>query len=231
MINRNFLLYFSGLFACLMMIYPAMIQPSTADIVVEVKIVEGIEQLSEEEQKYIQYITKYINGNEMSVPLVLAIMKAESNFKIKAKSHKGALGLMQLMPRTALAEYRMAGVDTSSVNLKRQLLKQPELNIVLGVKHLQRIQDRLDGIENTDMQRMLVVASYNAGIHRVKRAFNCRGFTCYKYKANRYGNRYFKKSIRSLPRETRDYLKRVEANYHQYKQILTQKETAIAETA
>ncbi len=226
--SRYFLLFFSGLFSCFMMIYPAMIQPSTADVVVEIEA-KGTYQLTEDEQKYIQYITKYINGNEMSVPLVLAIMKAESNFKIQAESHKGALGLMQLMPKTALAEYRMAGVNTSSVNLKKHLLKQPELNIVLGVKHLQRIQERLDGIEDADTQRMLVVASYNAGVYRVRRAFNCKGFTCYKYKANTYGDRYFKKSIRSLPRETREYLKKVEANYHIYKQILD-KETA-AETA
>ncbi|MBU3914739.1 hypothetical protein KKA14_04325, partial [bacterium] len=63
------------------------------------------------------------------------------------------------------------------------------------------------------------------------RAFNCKGFTCYKYKANRYGNRYFRKSIRSLPRETQEYLKRVESNYQLYKQILNLKDSVFAETA
>ncbi len=187
--------------------------------------IKRIDQIREEDilhaEMYLPVIQKYTDNRDNSViPLVLAVMKAESNFKSGAVSRKGALGLMQLMPTTALEEYRKAGMNASLLKLEQNLINQPELNVALGVKYLQTLHDRLEGIENPDKYRTLVIASYNAGIHRVKRAFKCKGFECYKYKANRYSNNYFKRSIKSLPTETRVYLKNVEYYYKLYKKVL-----------
>ncbi len=209
---------------CVGALYPSNSRPSTSEDIGTVMKFEWQEELRQIDldnvQAYLPYITKYIDREGVSVPLVLAVMKAESNFQIDAKSRKGALGLMQLMPTTALAEYRRMGMDTSLKKMKQQLVYQPELNIALGVRHLEHLHDRLQGIENPDKYRQLVIASYNAGIYRVRRAFECKGFTCYKYKANRYGNKFFKKSIKALPAETRQYLKNVERYYELYKQAL-----------
>lgn len=75
--------------------------------------------------------------------LVRAVIHAESAFNPAARSHKGAIGLMQLMPNTA----NMLGVNPW----------EPEQNITGGVKYLANLIDRYEG----DLRRAL--AAYNAG--------------------------------------------------------------------
>ncbi len=76
--------------------------------------------------------------------LVRAVIHAESGFNPKARSHKGALGLMQLMPATA----RRLGVFDASV---------PSKNIFGGVQYLSDLLARFNGDIN------LAAAAYNAG--------------------------------------------------------------------
>ena len=225
MLSKHFLLYFTVILFGLLVFSPTGVNNQVSEISQNTIEYEETENLSKEDIKAVQtllpYISKYVKNDESVIPLVLAMIKAESNFEVEAKSHKGALGLMQLMPETALDEYRKSGMDASLLKIKKNLIRQPELNIALGVKYLKSLQERLDGIENPEKLRTLVIASYNAGIHRVKRAFNCKGFECYKYKANRYSNNYFKRTIKSLPVETRTYLQNVERYYELYKKALT----------
>ena len=74
--------------------------------------------------------------------LVRALIQVESNYKPAARSRKGAMGLMQLMPAT-LRIY----------NVRNPF--DPKANIEAGVKHLRSLIDRF-GIE-------LALAAYNAG--------------------------------------------------------------------
>ncbi|MDA8125420.1 MAG: lytic transglycosylase domain-containing protein [Deltaproteobacteria bacterium] len=76
--------------------------------------------------------------------LVKAVIKAESNFDQKAISKKGARGLMQLMPQTALA----LGVNDCF---------RPEDNIDGGIRYLSYLIGQYKG----DLR--LVLAAYNAG--------------------------------------------------------------------
>lgn len=80
----------------------------------------------------------------MDPALVHAVIRAESGFNRYARSHKGAEGLMQLMPGTA----REMGVSNSFV---------AEQNIRGGIGYLQRMLELFDG--NT----RLALAAYNAG--------------------------------------------------------------------
>jgi soluble lytic murein transglycosylase-like protein len=82
--------------------------------------------------------------------LVSALIKVESGYRPRARSRKGAMGLMQLMPSTA-REYKVRNPF------------DPKANIEAGVKHLKTLIDRFDGgIE-------LALAAYNAGEAAVKK--------------------------------------------------------------
>ncbi|HVT44140.1 MAG TPA: lytic transglycosylase domain-containing protein [Thermoanaerobaculia bacterium] len=82
--------------------------------------------------------------------LVASVMEAESRFKQRARSHKGAQGLMQLMPRTG----RWMGARN---------LYDPDQNVDAGVKYLKYLEERFDG----DLNKM--IAAYNAGEGNVRK--------------------------------------------------------------
>jgi soluble lytic murein transglycosylase-like protein len=81
--------------------------------------------------------------------LVLCVMQAESGFRLRAVSPKGATGLMQLMPGTA------ARLGVTNIFDVRE-------NIFGGVKYLRWLLDRFGG----DVR--LALAGYNAGEHAVE---------------------------------------------------------------
>ena len=80
--------------------------------------------------------------------LIFAVMRQESGFKIRAVSHKGASGLMQLMPATA----RRFGVTN---------IFDPAQNIDAGTKYLRWLLNTFNG----DVK--LALAGYNAGENAV----------------------------------------------------------------
>lgn len=89
---------------------------------------------------------------------VASIIKVESNYKKNAISSKGAVGLMQIMPSTALAfGYNDFKIEES--------LKDPLYNIMIGVLFLKYLFDKY-GDEVT------VLACYNAGEGSVIRWLN-----------------------------------------------------------
>jgi soluble lytic murein transglycosylase-like protein len=92
--------------------------------------------------------------------LVKAVTATESAFNPQAVSHKGAVGLMQIMPATA-AQYGVRSEPGLSVVQK---LKEPGINIQVGTRHLADLTRLYPG-------RMdLVLAAYNAGQGAVSRA-------------------------------------------------------------
>jgi len=195
-------------------------QPSTAQIVRSYPLPE---EDIEKAIAYIPHILKFANGENVSLPLVLAVMKAESNFNPEAKSHKGALGLMQLMPETALDHYEKLNIPFSKKHLKKQLTQQPELNVILGIKHLQYLENRYRGINDPYLRRQLITASYNAGFRKVVLSFKCKSYSCLKLRVNLFGQEYFERIARNLPRETRNYLVVVNRAYNTYAKVLASK--------
>jgi soluble lytic murein transglycosylase-like protein len=82
--------------------------------------------------------------------LVQALIQVESNYRPRAKSHKGAMGLMQLMPATA-REYRVRNAY------------DPKANINAGIQKLKGLLNKWEG--NVAM----ALAAYNAGEGAVAR--------------------------------------------------------------
>lgn len=87
-------------------------------------------------------IEYYAQMHQVASPLVRAIMHTESAFNPAARSHAGAIGLMQLMPSTA----RELGVNPFV----------PEQNIEGGVRYFSQLLRMFGGIE-------LALIAYNAG--------------------------------------------------------------------
>jgi soluble lytic murein transglycosylase-like protein len=90
--------------------------------------------------------------------LVKAVIKVESDFNSTARSNKGAMGLMQLMPDTARLHNVMDVFD-------------PIDNIEGGVRHLKLLLQRYQG----DVQ--LSLAAYNAGMRAVEKHGGIPPFT------------------------------------------------------
>jgi soluble lytic murein transglycosylase len=137
-----------------------------------------------------------------------AIIRQESAFTADARSHAGALGLMQLLPRTARDMARSLRVRTP----RRGDLLKIDTNIQLGVGYLKKVQDRYQG------HPVLATAAYNAGPSNVKRWLpNDKSVAADIW-------------IETVPfKETRDYLKRVLTYTVIYEQRLGQQPRSLLE--
>jgi soluble lytic murein transglycosylase-like protein len=97
---------------------------------------------------YADLISTVAASHNVDARLVHAVIEQESNYQPRARSKKGARGLMQLMPATA----RQYGVRNSY---------DPKANLEAGVKHLKDLMSRLD--------LPMALAAYNAGEGTIKR--------------------------------------------------------------
>lgn len=129
--------------------------------------------------------------------LVYSVMRQESEFSPEARSHVGAVGLMQLMPGTAERAAHELAFDHA---LDR--LTQAEYNIELGAYYLGKL------LGSFDQRVALAVASYNAGPHAVSRWLG--------------GGKSLPLDIwaaRIPYEETRNYLARVMSNWARYRYL------------
>jgi hypothetical protein len=88
---------------------------------------------------------------------VAAVIKSESTFNAMARSHKGAQGLMQIMPKTGawLAKKE---------EMPRGSLTDPGYNLKLGITYLKHLEEMFDG------NRVFVLIAYNWGPGHVESA-------------------------------------------------------------
>jgi soluble lytic murein transglycosylase len=93
---------------------------------------------------------------------VAAVVYTESRFRPDVESHRGAYGLMQLLPRTARFIQERSNIEGD--------YRQPEVNLRMGAWYLGYLDDRYMGDER------LVLAAYNSGEGQVDAWVSDEGF-------------------------------------------------------
>lgn len=147
----------------------------------------------------------------LEMPLVLAVVRQESAFNIKARSHARAQGLMQLMPHTALKVAKRLEVPFD----RRRLTTDGVYNMTLGQAYLAELLDAFKG------SYVLALAAYNAGPHRARQWIRDNGDLRDKDVDSIDW-------IELIPfGETRNYLQRVLENLQVYRNRLAKEEVAL----
>jgi membrane-bound lytic murein transglycosylase B len=122
--------------------HPDPVPPAAQAPVPPAPAVDRVTQLKE--TAYAGLITAAAKAHGVDPLLVQALIQVESNYQPRARSSKGAMGLMQLMPSVA-KEYKVRNAY------------DPQANIAAGVQKLKVLIDRWGG------DLALALASYNAG--------------------------------------------------------------------
>jgi len=148
----------------------------------------------------------------LEVPLVMAMIRQESAFYVRAKSHANARGLMQILPRTARRVARSLKIRYS----KKRLMTDPDYNMTLGQAYIAGLIDEFDG------SYVLAISAYNAGPGRARKWAKLNGNP-------RERTIDTIDWIEMIPfNETRNYVQRVLENLQIYRLKLA--DTEVAET-
>jgi soluble lytic murein transglycosylase len=147
--------------------------------------------------KYYEEVSTNADKYDIDPLLIMALIKAESNFEPEAVSHKDAVGLMQITPSTASWAAERMGMEDFST----EKLSQPEINIAIGVWYIDYLLDYYDG------NLQLALAAYNAGTGTVDKWYA-------ENKIEQQGD------LISLPYdETTNYIIKTRTYYERYKQM------------
>jgi soluble lytic murein transglycosylase-like protein len=127
---------------------PAVVEEVAAPVVAVVPREPLVPESVLAARPFADLISTVAAAHNLDKRLVHAVIEQESNYQARARSKKGARGLMQLMPDTA----RQYGVRNSY---------DPKANLEAGVRHLKDLMSRLD--------LPMALAAYNAGEGTIRR--------------------------------------------------------------
>ena len=108
--------------------------------------------------RYESIVRGHAANYRLDPSLVAAVIYQESKFHADARSSSGAVGLMQLLPATAVGIAQRTGGSQFEVDD----LLDPEINVRYGSWYLRHLIDKYDSVE-------LALAAYNAGQTNVDR--------------------------------------------------------------
>ena len=106
--------------------------------------------------RYEEFVQGHARNYRLDPALLAAVIYQESKFRADAESHRGAIGLMQLLPGTAQGIADRTGGKAFRV----ADLYDPELNIRYGAWYLRHLLDKY-------RSERLALAAYNAGQQNV----------------------------------------------------------------
>ena len=149
---------------------------------------------------YYQTVKEFSQETFVPELLVFSVIREESHFRPEVESIAGAVGLMQLMPKTA----KYIG-KTIGLKVKISDLVEPDLNIKLGTAYLKRLLKRYKG------NVYYTLAAYNGGSTNVRR---------WRKKAASEDTDHFVETITFV--ETQNYVRRVMRSFYIYQKIYGQ---------
>jgi soluble lytic murein transglycosylase len=139
--------------------------------------------------------------SEVPVDLVYAVMRKESAYNPTVVSYANAIGLMQLLERTA----RDQAEDLQWKEFARPMLFDPSVNVMLGSHFIANLLERYKG------QPVPAIAAYNAGEHRVDPWLK---------RVAKGGTVELDRWVEDIPiDQTRNYVRRVLANWARYRYL------------
>ncbi|MCR5814930.1 MAG: transglycosylase SLT domain-containing protein [Desulfovibrio sp.] len=149
--------------------------------------------------------------------LVNAIIYSESNFNTTLVSPRSAVGLMQILPRTAGSDVHRF-LYGSRTTIASQDLFDPETNIRYGTAYLQMLMQRyFSGVRDAQSREYCTVAAYNMGPGRVIRVFGPTAQVAASRINELSSEEVFNWLLTRLPRqETRSYVAKVRSLKQQY---------------
>lgn len=148
--------------------------------------------------KYEEIILQEAEATGADPFLVMAIIRTETKFNPKKQSHKGAKGLMQIMPDTADDIIKRGNF---SLSMKEEL-EDPRVNIRMGSWYL---ADLSRDLQTNNVA--IIAAAYNSGPNRIKKLLSSG-----KWDGN-------PNNTEALYGETRHYVQRVIFYYENYKSL------------
>lgn len=147
---------------------------------------------------YRQEIQAVAVNNGLDPFLLAALIRVESRFNPGARSEAGAVGMMQIMPETAVWVAREIGVR----DFTPEDLYKPEINLQIGAWYLAHLFREFNG------NRIAGLAAYNAGRGNVE-----NWLTTGQWQGTVH-------DLDKIPfRETRVYLKGIVRDYQVYKYL------------
>jgi len=151
-----------------------------------------------------------LNDFRLEPELIYAFMHQESMFNENAKSHKGAMGLMQIMPSTAKFISTNKEVKRNNSNI----LRIPEINIDVGQEYIEYLLQ----LKSVDNNLIFLTAAYNGGPGNLQK---------WQENINYLDDPLF--FMESIPsRETRWFIEKVLTKYWIYKNKNGQESKSLA---
>lgn len=147
---------------------------------------------------YQEEIYYYSNKHQVDPYLVAAVVNVESGFDPEAESPRGALGLMQIMPRTG----EWAAGQTGMEEFEKEMLLKPSYNLDLGIWYLSYL------LQEFDSNQTAALAAYNGGQGKVKSWMQSSVWDGEE------------QTVGDIPfRETREYVRKVKQAHERYMQL------------
>lgn len=108
---------------------------------------------------YLPLVSSHSRAHGLPSFFAMGLIRQESLFVTKARSHVGAGGLMQIMPATARWTAKQIGIE----NFNTRDRNNPDTNVLLGTYYFNKVYQDLD------RSLPLTLAGYNAGPNRARR--------------------------------------------------------------